>query len=60
MKLKTDPSYTTLKYYYQDNTSSDTFLFKKDYKNAMLLGSVILTEESCDILVRDAISFCLQ
>jgi hypothetical protein len=45
MKLKTDPSYTTLKYYYQDNTSSDTFLFKKDYKNAMLLGSVILTED---------------
>ncbi len=45
MKLKTNPSYTTLKYYYQDNTSSDTFLFKKDYKNAMLLGSVILTED---------------
>jgi hypothetical protein len=45
MKLKTDPSYTTLKYYYQDNTSSDTFLFKKDYKNAMILGSVILTED---------------
>lgn len=45
MKFKEDPSYTTLKYYYQDKTSSDTFLFKKDYKNAMLLGSVILTED---------------
>jgi hypothetical protein len=45
MKLKTDPSYATLKYYYQDKTSSDTFLFKKDYKNAMLLGSIIITED---------------
>ena len=45
MKLKSDPSYTTLKYYYQDKTSSDTFLFKKDYKNQMVLGSLILTED---------------
>jgi hypothetical protein len=45
MKFKENPSYTTLKYYYQDKTSSDTFLFKKDYKNAMLLGSLILTED---------------
>lgn len=45
MKLKTDPSYTTLKYYYRDKTSSDTFLFNTEYKNAMLLGSLILTED---------------
>lgn len=45
MKLKSDPSYTTLKYYYQDKTSSDTFLFKKDYRNQILLGSLILTED---------------
>ena len=45
MKLKTDPSYTTLKYYYSDKTCSDTFLFKKDYKNQLLLGSLILTED---------------
>jgi len=45
MKLKTDPSYASLKYYYGDKTSSDTFLFKKDYKNAMLLGSIIITED---------------
>lgn len=45
MKLKTDPSYATVKYYYQDKTSSDTFVFKKDYKNAMILGSLILTED---------------
>ena len=45
MKLKTDPSYASLRYYYQDKTSSDTFLFKKDYKKAMLLGSLIITED---------------
>ena len=45
MKLKTDPSYASLKYYYLDKTSSDTFLFKKDYKNEMLLGSIIITED---------------
>lgn len=45
MKLKDDPSYTTLKYYYSDKTSSDTFLFKKDYKNQMFLGGLILTED---------------
>lgn len=45
MKLKTDPSYATIKYYYQDKTSSDTFLYKKDYRNAMLLGSIIITED---------------
>jgi hypothetical protein len=45
VKLKTDPSYATIKYYYQDKTSSDTFLYKKDYRNAMLLGSIIITED---------------
>ena len=45
MRLKTDPSYATIKYYYQDNTSSDTFVFKKHYRNAMILGSVIITED---------------
>ena len=45
MKLKTDPSYATIKYYYQDQTSSDTFLYKKNYKEAMLLGSIIITED---------------
>ena len=45
MKLKTDPSYASLRYYYLDKTSSDTFLFKKDYKKAMLLGSLIITED---------------
>jgi hypothetical protein len=45
MKLKTDPSYASLRYYYGDKTSSDTFLFKKDYKNEMLLGSIIITED---------------
>ena len=45
MKLKTDPSYSTIRYYYGDKTSSDTFLFKKDYKKAMLLGSLIITED---------------
>jgi len=44
MKLKTDPSYTTLKYYYLDKTSSDTFLFG-DYRNQLLLGSLICTED---------------
>jgi hypothetical protein len=45
VKLKTDPSYATIKYYYQDQTSSDTFLYKKNYKEAMLLGSIIITED---------------
>jgi hypothetical protein len=45
VNLKSDPSYCTLKYYYSDKTSSDTFLYKKDYKNQLFLGSVILTED---------------
>jgi len=45
MKLKTDPSYASLKYYYGDKTSSDTFVFYKDYKRHPLLGSIIITED---------------
>lgn len=45
MKLKTDPSYTTLKYYYGNKISSDTFVFYKNYKEVPLLGSLILTED---------------
>jgi len=45
MKLKTDPSYTTIKYYYRDKTCSDTFVFKKNYKESMILGSLVLTED---------------
>lgn len=42
MKLKSNPSYTTLKYYYSDKTSSDTFVFDT---NKVLFGSLILTED---------------
>jgi hypothetical protein len=43
--MKDWPSYTTIKYYYKDKTSSDTFLYKENYKEAMLLGSIVLTED---------------
>jgi hypothetical protein len=42
MKLKTDPSYATIKYYYSDNTSSDTFVFKKGVNP---IASSLITED---------------
>jgi hypothetical protein len=42
MKLKTYPSYATVKYYYSDKTSSDTFIFKR---NLNLIASALITED---------------
>ena len=42
MKLKTDPSYATIKYYYSDKTSSDTFVFKKGVN---LIASSLVCED---------------
>jgi hypothetical protein len=42
MKFKKDPSYATVRYYYEDETSSDTFLFKR---YASLIASSLITED---------------
>lgn len=42
MKLKTDPSHCTTKYYYSNKTSSDTFVFKAGIN---LLASALVTED---------------
>jgi len=42
MKLKTDPAYVTIKYYYSDKTSSDTFSFKKGVN---LIASSLVCED---------------
>lgn len=42
MKLKTDPSYATINYYYSDNTISDKVFYKKGIN---LIASSLITED---------------
>lgn len=48
--MKYFPRYTTIKYYYSDKTTSNTFLFgdtaKKNNIHGILIGSLVLTEDS--------------